>query len=271
MCNIEDFKFLAEMIQHVPLPLRARYVFCCAPINRKMPFVCSMFLKVNFNYKISFKYLLNCFYFQIARQYSRGEPLTFEFITKNCGWPFSLPKTIIDLVHLESVFDVMDLYLWLSYRFMDQFPDAASVRAAQKELDEIIQQGVFQITRLLKNTEANQGVHDGDTSYNMRRIVQTKGMIYNHKRNQISNSKIITSLEPRIPSTSRGRLTDRLIAQGLLTPGMLSELRKEWDAQQQSSASKQHQHTSNQLDKSNDSDDDDDSALHKKMRRKRKK
>lgn len=46
MCNIEDFKFLAEMIQHVPLPLRARYVFCCAPINRKMPFVCSMFLKV---------------------------------------------------------------------------------------------------------------------------------------------------------------------------------------------------------------------------------
>lgn len=47
MCNTEDFKFLAEMIQHVPLPLRARYVFCCSPINRKMPFVCSMFLKVS--------------------------------------------------------------------------------------------------------------------------------------------------------------------------------------------------------------------------------
>ncbi|KAM7360973.1 suv3 RNA helicase [Cochliomyia hominivorax] len=232
MCNIEDFKFLAEMIQHVPLPLRARYVFCCAPINRKMPFVCSMFLK-------------------IARQYSRGEPLSFEFITKNCGWPFSLPKTIIDLVHLESVFDVMDLYLWLSYRFMDQFPDATPVRAAQKELDEIIQQGVFQITRLLKNTEANQGTNDGDTSYNMRRIVQTK--------------------EPRIPNTSRGRLTDRLIAQGLLTPGMLSELRKEWDAQQQSSSSKQqNQNSSNQSDIPSDSDDDD-SVLHKKMRRKRRK
>lgn len=47
MCNVEDFKFLADMIQHVPLALRARYVFCCAPINRKMPFVCTMFLKVN--------------------------------------------------------------------------------------------------------------------------------------------------------------------------------------------------------------------------------
>lgn len=47
MCNMDDFKFLADMIQHVPLSLRARYVFCCAPINRKVPFVCTMFLKVS--------------------------------------------------------------------------------------------------------------------------------------------------------------------------------------------------------------------------------
>lgn len=78
-------------------------------------------------------------------------------------------------MHLEAIFDVMDLYLWLSYRFTDIFPEAAAVRAAQAELDEVIQQGVFQITRLLKNTEANQNAADGDTSYNMRRIVQTKG------------------------------------------------------------------------------------------------
>lgn len=50
MCNTDDFKFLAEMIQHVPLPLRARYIFCCAPINRRMPFVCSMFLKVRIDF-----------------------------------------------------------------------------------------------------------------------------------------------------------------------------------------------------------------------------
>ena len=41
MCNIEDLKFLAGMIQP---PLWSRYVFCCAPINRKNPFVCSKFL-----------------------------------------------------------------------------------------------------------------------------------------------------------------------------------------------------------------------------------
>lgn len=98
MCNIDDFKFLADMIQHIPLPLRARYVFCCAPINRKAPLVCSMFLKY-------------------ARQYSRNEPLTVEWVNRQIGWPVSVPKTMAELVHLESVFDVLDLYLWLSYRF----------------------------------------------------------------------------------------------------------------------------------------------------------
>ncbi len=48
MCNVEDVKFLADIIEHVPLPLRARYTFSCAPINKKMPFVCTMFLKVKY-------------------------------------------------------------------------------------------------------------------------------------------------------------------------------------------------------------------------------
>lgn len=154
MCNTEDFKFLAEMIQHVPLPLRARYVFCCAPINRKMPFVCSMFLKVSSNLLIrDFNLIAQFPALQFARQYSRNDAITFSWLCTQVGWPFSIPKTIIDLVHLEAVFDVLDLYLWFSYRFMDIFPDGNLVRDIQKELDEIIQQGVFQITKLLQNSE----------------------------------------------------------------------------------------------------------------------
>ena len=48
VCNVDDFKFLADMIQHIPLHLRARYVFCCAPINKKHPFISTMFLKVRY-------------------------------------------------------------------------------------------------------------------------------------------------------------------------------------------------------------------------------
>lgn len=50
VCNIDDFKFVADMIQHIPLNLRARYVFCTAPINRNLPFVCTSLLKVSMDF-----------------------------------------------------------------------------------------------------------------------------------------------------------------------------------------------------------------------------
>ena len=63
-----------------------------------MPLVCTMFMK-------------------IARQFSNGELVTFDWLCHQIGWPFSPPVTILDLIHLEAVHDVLDLYLWLSYRF----------------------------------------------------------------------------------------------------------------------------------------------------------
>ncbi|KAL3268936.1 hypothetical protein HHI36_008023 [Cryptolaemus montrouzieri] len=232
MCNVEDFKFLADMIQHVPLPLRTRYVFCCAPINKKMPFVCTMFLK-------------------FARQYSKNEPITFDWLCRNIGWPLQLPRTIIDLVHLEAVFDVLDLYLWLSYRFMDLFVDANLIRDMQKELDAIIQQGVVQITRLLKNSESV--ISSGTSSA----AAEDEFSLTRQKQHYLRDTK--TSL-------GKGRLTERLLAQGILTPNMLQELKKEWN------------NPSDKISKSlptpeNNEDDgsgDDDNSGAKRTRRKRK-
>ena len=51
LCLMDDFKFLANMIEHIKLPLKAKYTFCCAPINRNMPFVCTMFLKIVRQYR----------------------------------------------------------------------------------------------------------------------------------------------------------------------------------------------------------------------------
>lgn len=188
MCNINDFKFLADMIQHVLLPLRARYVFCCAPINRKSPFVCSMFLK-------------------FARQYSKNEPITFNWLCQHIGWPFQMPRTILDLAHLEGVFDVLDLYLWLSYRFMDLFPDGQIIRDMQKELDALIQEGIVKLTTLLVNSDA------GGEADSFELQTQRQNFYRDYKATG---------------RHSRGRLTERLIAEGLLTPQMLRELQSEW-------------------------------------------
>ncbi|CAF3563328.1 unnamed protein product [Rotaria socialis] len=129
MCNIENMKFLADMIEHVPLPIRVRYVFSCAPINKNMTFVCSMYLKY-------------------ARQFSLNEPATFDWLSKHVDWPLKTPNTIANLVHLEEVFDCFDLYLWLSSRFSQMFPDKELVQSIQSELDRIIHTGIRNITKL---------------------------------------------------------------------------------------------------------------------------
>ncbi|CAH2091801.1 unnamed protein product [Euphydryas editha] len=189
MCNTEGFKFLAEMIQHVPLPLRARYVFCCAPINNKLPFVCATFLKM-------------------VRQYSRNEPLTRNWMRNVVDWPLPSPKTIMDLVHLEAVFDVLELYLWLSYRFPDMFPDVKLVREMETELDAIIQQGIFQITRLLRNSE---------------QVLRSEP-----EMSELGRGKKMGNTHTQVKSDeSKGKLSEMLVARGLITPQMLKKLQQE--------------------------------------------
>jgi len=200
MCNMNDFKFLAEMIEHVPLPLRARYVFCCAPINKRMTFVCAMFLK-------------------FARQYSRNEAITYDWLCHQIGWPFACPKNMIDLLHLESVFDVMDLYLWLSYRFQDLFPDAVRVRGMGKELDVLIQAGVTQLVRLLVNSEK------GSASLLNRVGISSQG---NDLKKAIDLYKLRKVDVNEIKNAPKGPITERLLSEGRITPKMLEELRKEW-------------------------------------------
>ncbi|XP_064631088.1 ATP-dependent RNA helicase SUPV3L1, mitochondrial-like [Lineus longissimus] len=223
MCNVDDFKFLADVIEHVPLPLRARYVFCCSPIPKKQPFVCTMFLK-------------------FARQFSRGEPLTLDWLCRQVGWPVQAPLTIVDLVHLEGVFDVLDLYLWLSYRFMDMFPDAVHVRDMQQELDKIIQLGVFNITQLLKTSETN--ISNGPTDDEDDFEIKKRGR--RSQRGRLPDTALDLDLNEKPKSLAdrfkmakavkaakmpTGKVTEELIKQGLLTPELVDKLQKEWSEQ----------------------------------------
>ncbi|XP_076012349.1 ATP-dependent RNA helicase SUPV3L1, mitochondrial [Genypterus blacodes] len=199
VCNIDDFKFLADMIQHIPLNLRSRYVFCTAPINKKQAFVCTSFLK-------------------FARQFSRDEPLTFDWVRRLVNWPPVAPQNIKDLVHLEAVHDVLDLYLWLSYRFMDMFPDTTQVREIQRELDDIIQQGVRNITRLIRAADLNTAGP-----------LQTQKSGPNVKAPRINNAGYVARGQRAPPRQMMdSSLSSRLLRDGLLTHDLLQQLQKEW-------------------------------------------
>lgn len=210
VCNMDDFKFSAELIQHIPLSLRVRYVFCTAPINKKQPFVCSSLL-------------------QFARQYSRNEPLTFAWLRRYIKWPLCAPKNIKDLMDLEAVHDVLDLYLWLSYRFMDMFPDAILIRDLQKELDSIIQDGVHNITKLIKISESRK-LLNLENSSSLTSALSSGASTGQARRTRVTKATGSKSAEP----TSPGKITlaSRLVQQGLLTPDMLRQLEREWLTQQ---------------------------------------
>ncbi|VFV23270.1 atp-dependent rna helicase [Lynx pardinus] len=208
VCNMDDFKFSAELIQHIPLSLRVRYVFCTAPINKKQPFVCSSLL-------------------QFARQYSRNEPLTFSWLRRYIKWPLLPPKNIKDLMDLEAVHDVLDLYLWLSYRFIDMFPDASLIRDLQKELDGIIQDGVHNITKLIKISESHKLLNlESLSTENRSRL---SGTLKSQAR-RVRGTKTVGSkaAEPPVPNGGEKSLASRLVQQGLLTADMLKQLEKEW-------------------------------------------
>ncbi|XP_072484862.1 ATP-dependent RNA helicase SUPV3L1, mitochondrial isoform X2 [Notamacropus eugenii] len=203
VCNMDDFKFSADLIQHIPLSLRVRYVFCTAPINKKLPYVCSSLL-------------------QFARQYSRNEPLTFAWLRRYTRWPLQPPKNIKDLVELEAIHDVLDLYLWLSYRFVDMFPDASLVRDLQKELDDIIQKGVHNITRLIRMSES-QRMLNLDSS-----PAGKQGQLPGAAKPSLGEAVEAAMVE----SLASKSLASKLVRQGRLTPHMLKQLRKEWLKQQ---------------------------------------
>uniref|UniRef100_A0A8C0VBV1 ATP-dependent RNA helicase SUPV3L1, mitochondrial n=1 Tax=Cyanistes caeruleus TaxID=156563 RepID=A0A8C0VBV1_CYACU len=204
VCNIDDFKFLADMIQHIPLNLRSRYVFCTAPLNRKEPFVCTTLLK-------------------FARQFSRNEPLTFDWLCRHTKWPLAAPKNIKELVHLEAVHDVFDLYLWLSYRFMDMFPDAVLVRDIQKKLDDIIQIGVCNITKLIRASQSAPGTTEV--------VSEDFPLSRTQKDARNLRSSRLGSRQEDLKSYGRGSLANRLLREGLLTQEMLRQLESEWQDQ----------------------------------------
>lgn len=226
VCNIDDFKFLADMIQHIPLNLRARYVFCTAPINKKQPFVCTSFLK-------------------FARQFSRNEPLTFDWLCRHVSWPLMAPQNIKDLVHLEAVHDVLDLYLWLSYRFMDMFPDVSLVRDIQTELDSTIQVGVKNITRLIRASDSaavaagprpgdapNHGGGRRKNKINMESINTSPRRLRGSKALGYKPATSGADADADAAEAAADSLSTRLVQEGHLTAELLQQLQEEWSARQ---------------------------------------
>lgn len=135
---------------------------------------------------------------------------------------------------------------------MDMFPDTALVREIQQELDHIIQQGVQNITRLIRANDPT--ITDALQTHGSRQV--TGGPAGSRvPRGQRSSGERMDS-----------SLAGRLVRDGLLTPDLLRQLQREWSKDQKQGAAEQ-----SALNTEHQDDDDDNNKKKKGKRRKKKK
>uniref|UniRef100_A0AC34GR88 RNA helicase n=1 Tax=Panagrolaimus sp. ES5 TaxID=591445 RepID=A0AC34GR88_9BILA len=123
ICSVQQIRELAELIDSIRLSLRERYTFCLVPIKVDRKVVATTFVK-------------------IVRRHSTGQQITYDWFCSILNWPLKPAKRVDDLKNLEQVYETIEAYLWLSLRMPDAFPDEILVRQMEKELEELIQEGV---------------------------------------------------------------------------------------------------------------------------------
>lgn len=168
---------------------------------------------------------------------------------------FSSPdKDIFSLSFWAEFFLLVSLHLFFfffsSYRFTDMFPDTEHVRDMQKELDEIIQIGVFNITKLLRNSETatSSRTDDSDDDFEIKTKQKTftrnstdkaiypeeeegaKDYAFSEKSETGFYSKQFREAKSKqaVKLGTGQSIADQLITQGLITPDQLQKLQQEF-------------------------------------------
>lgn len=112
IAECEDMLKVAAIVDDLPLGLYDKYLFCISPVDTRDD--------------ISVQGLV-----QFAENYARkGTVRLKEIFTPGT---LQVPKTHNQLKELESVHKVLELYVWLSFRVEDSFPDR-EVAASQKSI-----------------------------------------------------------------------------------------------------------------------------------------
>ncbi|KAJ1699455.1 hypothetical protein LUZ63_007967 [Rhynchospora breviuscula] len=110
--DCEEMLKIAVVVDELPLALYDKYLFCLSPVDM--------------NDDISAQGLI-----QFAESFSRkGLVQLQEIFTPGT---LQVPKTQNQLKELESIHKVLDLYVWLSFRMEESFPDR-EVAASQKSM-----------------------------------------------------------------------------------------------------------------------------------------
>lgn len=125
--NVEDMMKAAALVDELPLKLQDKYLFVVSPVD--------------INDEISGRGFA-----QFAQNYSKTRVVKLREILSDDT--VKVPRTPTELKELESIHKVLDLYVWLSLRLEDSFPDR-EVAASQKSICNVLIEQFLEANRLI--------------------------------------------------------------------------------------------------------------------------
>ncbi|KAG7384685.1 ATP-dependent RNA helicase supv3l1, mitochondrial [Phytophthora pseudosyringae] len=142
MCNHQDMKDAATLLRDTELTLSDRFMFCMSPAGLRNPLARKVFL-------------------EYARAHSLGQSVKLDIYL-----PKYAPRTAEALGDVEIKAKIIDLYLWLSFRFEDTFMEKDLALELKTRVLELVEQGLVNTTynREEKKTRWSSGAANGRRS-----------------------------------------------------------------------------------------------------------
>ncbi|RHY45162.1 hypothetical protein DYB38_010342 [Aphanomyces astaci] len=139
MCKFADIKEAAVLLADIPMPLAERFTFCTAPANLRNPLARRIFVD-----------------YAIGHGNQRSVPLDVYL-------PKMAPRNELALRDVEIKAKLIDVYLWLSYRFPDTFKMQAEALEMKDRVLELVEEGLVNVTYKKSDDKPKKKVGEWNT------------------------------------------------------------------------------------------------------------
>ncbi|KAF0733463.1 hypothetical protein Ae201684P_005207 [Aphanomyces euteiches] len=122
MCKFADIKEAASLIAHIPMDLSERFTFCMAPTNLRNPLAKRIFV-------------------EYVTAHANGKEVPLDIFL-----PKMSPKNEAALRDIEIKAKIIDVYLWLSFRFPETFKQQSTALELKEQVLELVEAGLVNVT-----------------------------------------------------------------------------------------------------------------------------
>ncbi|OQR94875.1 ATP-dependent RNA helicase SUPV3L1 [Thraustotheca clavata] len=138
MCKFADIKQAAGLLTEFKMDLQERFTFCMAPVNLRNPLSRKIFT-------------------DYAMAHSEGREVPLDIFL-----PRFAPKNELALRDIEIKAKIIDVYLWLSYRFPETFKMQDQAIELKSRVLELVEEGLVNVTYSKEKTQAKRGAWNED-------------------------------------------------------------------------------------------------------------